>query len=120
MRSQRTRGPSPLRPKPDSITLGALWDSLPENRLSPLDDTGAGRRTPLLADHQFVDPEPHPLVSVTVAYFPPWIVSAGTAGKRWTPTWRRFPDALPHHSYYLLGHEQGFCAELLPACRRVG
>ena len=97
---------SPLWPKPDSITLGALWDSLPESRLSPLDDTGPARRTPLLVDHQFVDPEPHPLVSVTVAYFPPWVVSAGDGRKALDSYLKAFPDAPPCHSYYLLGHER--------------
>jgi len=57
--------------KAEPLTLSTLWDSLPENRLAPLDDAGTSRRTPLYVDHQVVDPDPHPLVSVPVAYFPP-------------------------------------------------
>lgn len=60
----------------EPLTLNALWDSLPENRLAPLEDAGEARRTPLFIDHRFLDREPHPLVSVTVAYFPPWVVKA--------------------------------------------
>lgn len=97
---------SPLWPKPDSLTLGALWDSLPENRLSPLDDTGSARRTPLLVDHQFLDPEPHPLVSVTVAYFPPWVVNADDGRKALASYLEAFPAAPPCHSYHLLGRER--------------
>jgi hypothetical protein len=50
---------SPLWAKSEPLTLGTLWDSVPENRLSPLEDTPS-RRTPLLVGHTSVDPDPHP------------------------------------------------------------
>jgi hypothetical protein len=62
---------SPLRAKEEPLTLSMLWDSLPENRPAPLGDDGMSRRTPLYLDHQVLHPDPHPLVSVPVAYFPP-------------------------------------------------
>jgi hypothetical protein len=43
---------SPLWAKAEPLTLGTLWGSLPENRLSPLADGDTSRRTPLYIDHQ--------------------------------------------------------------------
>jgi hypothetical protein len=95
---------SPLWPKAESPTLGVLWDMLPENRFSPLDDAGVSRRTPLLVDHQFTDPEPHPLVSVAVIYFPPWVATAdGSAAL--DSYLKAFPDMPAWDSYHRRGRE---------------
>ena len=52
----------------EPLALSLLWDLLPDNRLTPLDDTGRSRRTPLYLDHEALDPDQHPLVSLPVAY----------------------------------------------------
>ena len=59
---------SPLWPRGEPLALSLLWDLLPDNRLTPLDDAGKSRRTPLHLVHEALDPDPHPLVSVPVAY----------------------------------------------------
>jgi len=41
---------SPLWDKAEPLALSTLWDSLPENRLVPLDDANLSRRTPLYID----------------------------------------------------------------------
>jgi hypothetical protein len=38
---------SPLWPKAEPLALSQLWDLLPDNRVTPLDDAGQSRRTPL-------------------------------------------------------------------------
>jgi hypothetical protein len=67
---------SPLWPKDEPLALSLLWDLLPDNRLTPLVEAGKSRRTPLYLDHEAPDPDPHPLASLPVAYFPPWLISA--------------------------------------------
>jgi hypothetical protein len=97
---------SPLWARAEPLTLSTLWDSLPENRLAPLDDAGTSRRTPLYVDHQVVHPDPHPLVSVPVAYFPPWVISAADGRTALASYLEAFPDAPPCHSYYLRDRER--------------
>jgi hypothetical protein len=97
---------SPLWPRAEPLTLSTLWDSLPDNRLTPLDDTGKSRRTPLYLDHEALDPDPHPLVSVPVAYFPPWVISAADGHAALTSYLEAFPDAPPYGSYHRLGRER--------------
>ena len=95
---------SPLWPKADPLALSQLWDLLPDNRLTPLDDAGQSRRTPLYLDDEFLDPDPHPLASVPVAYFPPWLISAAD-GRALDSYLRAFPDAPPCDSYHRDGRE---------------
>lgn len=95
---------SPLWPKADPLTLSQLWDLLPDNRLTPLDDARQSRRTPLYLDDEFLDPDPHPLASVPVAYFPPWLTSAA-GGRALDSYLRAFPDAPPCDSYHRDGRE---------------
>jgi hypothetical protein len=96
---------SPLWPRGEPLALNLLWDLLPDNRLMPLDDAGEARRTPLYLDHETPDSDRHPLVSVPVAYFPPWLVSAAD-GPALDFYLQAFPDAPPYDSYYRDGREQ--------------
>ncbi len=52
----------------------------------PPDDADTSRRTPVHVDHLGVDSDPHPLVSVPVAYFPPRVTpqAAGSSPGAWT------------------------------------
>jgi hypothetical protein len=95
---------SPLWPRAEPLTLSLLWDLLPDNWLTSLDDTSKSRRTPLYLDHEALDPDPHPLASVPVAYFPPWLVSAAD-GRALDSYLRAFPDAPPCDSYHGDGRE---------------
>jgi hypothetical protein len=97
---------SPLWPRGEPLALSLLWDLLPDNRLTPLDDAGRSRRTPLYLDHEALDPDQHPLVSVPVAYFPPWVISAGD-GRTLDSYLQAFPDAPPCDSYIRRGRERG-------------
>jgi hypothetical protein len=55
---------------------------------APPDEADTSRRTPLYVDHLGVDPDPHPLVSVPVAYFPPRVISAaGGQVIAWSLDW---------------------------------
>ena len=78
---------------------------LPENRLTPLDDAGKFRRTPLYLVHEALDPDPHPLVSVPVAYFPLWLISTPDSAAL-DSYLQAFPDAPPYDSYHRSGPEQ--------------
>lgn len=60
----------------ESIRLNELWDLLPENQQSPLLDKGRMRRTPLWIEHRDLYSERHPLASVPVVGFPPWVIEA--------------------------------------------
>jgi hypothetical protein len=96
---------SPLWPRGEPLALGLLWDLLPDNRLTPLDDAARSRRTPLYLDHEALDPDQHPLVSVPVAYFPPWVIGAGD-GRTLDSYLQAFPDAPPCDSYIRRGRER--------------
>ena len=96
---------SPPWPRGEPLALGLLWDLLPDNRLTPLDDAGRSRRTPLYLDHEALDPDQHPLVSVPVAYFPPWVIGAGD-GRTLDSYLQAFPDAPPCDSYIRRGPER--------------
>lgn len=98
---------SPLWSAREPLALNLLWDSLPDNRLTPLEDTGKARRTPLYLDHEALNPDPHPLVSVPVAYFPPWVISAAD-GRVLASYLAAFPDAAPSDSYYRQGRERAW------------
>ena len=62
---------SPLWGSPQPVTLSDVWDCLPGNRLYPLSDLSGSRTTPLYVNHRSLYAEPHPLISVPVAYFRP-------------------------------------------------
>jgi hypothetical protein len=96
---------SPLWPRGEPLALNLLWDLLPDNRLTPLDDAGRSRRTPLSLDHEALDPDQHPLVSVPVAYFPPWVISAED-NRALDSYLQASPDAPPCDSYHRRGRER--------------
>ena len=91
---------SPLWEKSSGVTLGILWDCLPENRLTPIGEDSPSRRTPLYVDHYHAFTDPHPLVSVPVAYFPPWVVSSEDKRSALTEYLAPFPGAQGYDSYH--------------------
>ncbi|KWT61853.1 hypothetical protein ADL21_11245 [Streptomyces albus subsp. albus] len=86
-----------------SLSLNALWDSLPENRLSPLRDDGTQRRTPLYVDHLCQHDELHPLANAPVHFFPPHVVQSRRPGRALAKYLQSFPEATTHHSYLRVG-----------------
>jgi hypothetical protein len=53
-------------------------------------------------DHTEITPDPHPLVSVPIIYFPPWLISAPD-GQVLASYLEAFPDASPCESYHRRG-----------------
>jgi hypothetical protein len=104
---------SPLWPRGEPLALSLLWDLLPDNRLTPLNKADKSRRTPLYLDHEALDSDPHPLVSVPVAYFPPWLVSSAD-GRALESYLRAFPDVPPFDSYVRLGQERDSVPDFTP------
>ena len=104
---------SPLWPRGEPLTLRLLWDLLPDNRLTPLDDTGRSRRTPLYLAHEALDSGRHPLVSVPVVYFPPWLINAPDSPAL-DSYLHAFPDAPPCDSYRRHTTEHGWVPDFLP------
>lgn len=96
---------SSLWPRGEPIALSRLWDLLPDNRFTPLEDAGSSRRTPLYLDHETLDSGQHPLVSVLVAYFPLWVISAED-DRALDSYLQAFPDAPPCDSYHRRGRER--------------
>ena len=78
-----------------------------------MDEAGKSRRTPLYLDHEALDPDPHPLVSVPVAYFPNWLISSAD-GRALELYMRAFPDAPPHDSYVRRGPERDSAPDFTP------
>jgi hypothetical protein len=87
------------------VILNTLWDILPENRISPLRDSGKSRRTPLYVERPGLFQDPHPLASITVAGFPPWLVDSPQARKAFPDYLSSFPDAKEYHSFHREGEE---------------
>ena len=75
------------------VRLNDLWDHLPENEDWPLEDTGAARRTPLWIEHRGLHEEPHPLASVPVVRFPPWVLEAANKREALDQYLADFPEA---------------------------
>jgi hypothetical protein len=98
---------SPVWGKESHITLTDFWDSLPENRLSPLHDRGESRRTPLYVEHRDLFSDPHPIVHVPVVFFPPWVINAPDSSKSLADYIASFPEARGFHSVV---HYQGALA----------
>ncbi|WP_024876840.1 YaaC family protein [Saccharomonospora piscinae] len=81
------------------VRLHVLWDLLPENEQSPLLDTGSARRTPLWIEHRNLYPERHPLASVPVVRFPPWIINSDNGRKALDDYLKAFPDAQGYYDF---------------------
>jgi len=79
---------------PDPCLQGAreFRSDFSHRRLYPLCDQGESRTTPLYVDHQSVNGEPHPLISVPVAYFPAWVVNSPDGRQALSDYMSRFPS----------------------------
>jgi hypothetical protein len=97
---------SPVWRDPDSVAFGSLWDCVPGNRLAPLVDDES-RRCPLLVDTARMHGEPHPLATVPICYFPPWVVSSPDGRQRLAAYLDAFPGAKGYHSFVREGPEPG-------------
>jgi hypothetical protein len=97
---------SPLWAKGNPVALSFLWDCIPENRLAPLaDEDDKSRRCPLLVDTTRMHGEPHPLATVPVMYFPPWVVNTPDRRQSLTRYLAAFPGARGYDSFVRLGGE---------------
>lgn len=81
-----------------SIAFRFFWDSIPETRLRPLVDDQA-RRSPLYIDETSIYGDPHPLATVPVAYFPPWLISSDNRREDLDQYLDSYPGARGYHSY---------------------
>lgn len=90
-----------------SITFRSLWDSIPENRLIPLVEDQL-RRVPLYIDIRDIYDDPHPLATVPVVYFPPWLVSSENGREELDLYLDAFPPARRYHSYVRRGRGPDF------------
>jgi hypothetical protein len=97
---------SSLWPKQDQVTLNSLWDMIPENRHSPLRDTGEERRTPLAIDHQSHDGGHHTMAWFPVFLFPPRMAAEADGDTALKTYLSAFPDMPSLHSYQRRSHEQ--------------
>jgi hypothetical protein len=97
---------SPLWSKGDPVPLHRLWDTLPENRGWPLRDDRT-RRTPLYVDGRNLYPDEHPLLSVPVCYFPPWLVNSVQGSADLVEYMAAFPEATGYKFYVRDGLEPG-------------
>lgn len=95
---------SPLWGK-EPIRLNELWDLLPENEQSPLLNKDRMRRTPLFIEHRGLDRERHPLVSVPVIRFPPWVAEAENGRGALDEYLKAFPAAQHYHDYLRLDQD---------------
>jgi hypothetical protein len=102
-----------LWPRGEPLALSLLWDLLPGNRLTPMDEADKARRTPLYLVHEALDPDPHPLASLPVVSFPPWLVSSAD-GQALECYLRSFPDAPPYASHVRCGRERDWVPDFTP------
>jgi hypothetical protein len=96
---------SPLWTGP--VPLRQFWDAIPGNRDNSLVDDDS-RRTPLYVDHTGLYGEPHPLATVPVCYFPPWVISAEDGREALDSYLAAFPTAQGYHSYVRAGRGSDF------------
>jgi hypothetical protein len=85
-----------------SIAFRLFWDSIPETRLRPLVDDQA-RRSPLYVDETSIYGDPHPLATVSVVYFPPWIIDSDNRREDLHQYLAAYPGARSYHSYVRVG-----------------
>jgi hypothetical protein len=87
------------------VRLNALWDLLPENEQIPILDTGRSRRTPLWIDPRDLYDEPHPLASVPVNRFPPWVIDAENGRGALSDYLEAFPGVEGYHDFVRVSGE---------------
>jgi hypothetical protein len=85
-----------------SIDFNFFWDSIPETRLRPLVDDRA-RRSPLWVDETSIDEDPHPLATVPVIYFPPWLINSDHGHDDLRLYLDSYPRARSYESYVRIG-----------------
>ncbi|MBO2461171.1 YaaC family protein [Actinomadura violacea] len=85
---------SPLLPESAEVRLEDLWDCIPGNNERPLSDDEQHRRMPLFVS-QSLHADPHPLLSVRVVDFPPWVVASSQPRQALDDYLSAFPDV--HH-----------------------
>jgi len=90
-----------------SIAFNSFWDSIPETRLSPLAEDQS-RCTPLYVEETSIYGDPHPLATVPVVYFPPWLVSSDDGREDLDRYLAAFPKARGYHSYVRTGRGSDF------------
>ncbi|MGA5454753.1 YaaC family protein [Streptomyces umbrinus] len=99
----------------DAIPLNALWDTIPENLNSPLQDIGRARRTPLKTVPFFISQDPHPLLSLPVDNFPLWVVEDGSPREALEGYLAAYPTVAAHDSYPWAGD----CTDHVPRFENV-
>jgi hypothetical protein len=96
---------SPVWADSTPVALSSVWDCIPETRLTPLADDES-RRCPLLVDTRRMHGEPHPLATVPVTYFPPWVVDSPHGRQSLTEYLAAFPGAREFDSFVRDGCDQ--------------
>ncbi|WP_327395426.1 YaaC family protein [Streptomyces phaeochromogenes] len=87
----------------DVISLNELWDAIPENRDSPLKDTGRARRTPLKTVPFLMGGDPHPLLSLPIDYIPSWVVEDKKPREALEEYFVKYPSVAARDSYPWVG-----------------
>jgi hypothetical protein len=90
-----------------SIVFRIFWDSIPETRLTPLVNDQA-RRSPLYVDETSIYVDPHPLATVPVVYFPPWLITSDNRRVDLDQYLEAYPGARNYHSYVRTGKGRDF------------
>jgi YaaC-like Protein len=90
-----------------SIVFRIFWDSIPETRLRPLVNDQA-RRNPLYVDETSIYGDPHPLATVPVVYFPPWLINSDNGRVDLDQYLDAYPGARCYHSYVRTGQGPDF------------
>jgi hypothetical protein len=81
-----------------SVDFKRFWDSIPEARPVPLVEDHA-RRVPLYVDISAIFGDPHPLATVPVVYFPPWLISSRKGREGLDSYLEAYPPARLYDSY---------------------
>lgn len=104
---------SPLLPESAEVRLEDFWDYLPENHMRPLTDDEARRRTPLYVSPS-MHADPHPLISVRVVRFPPWLVTSPRPREALEDYLAAFPRARDYADFYKVAPHEDANPQFLP------
>ena len=97
---------SSLWDKATRLPLRVFWDAIPENERKPLVDDDR-RWTPLSIEHRSLY-TPHPLASVPVCPFPPWVVGSSNRRQALGEYLSAFPTAQGYHSFVRHGRRPDY------------